>query len=177
MLLVFPAGKTEAQKFAQKTNLLYWLTTTPNIGSEFTLHYNWTADLSVAYNPWSFPDNASLRHWLLRAEPRYWFWKPFMGHFLGVHGTYAQYNIGNIPFIPDLDEHTYKGNMYGGGLTYGYHIVSKGSWGVELSLSVGYLQLNYDKYLCSECLEKTGSFKRSYFGPTRIGISLVYIIR
>ena len=40
-----------------KTNTLYWLTTTINIGAEIGLGKNTTIDLLGTYNPWSFGDN------------------------------------------------------------------------------------------------------------------------
>lgn len=156
---------------------MYWATTTPNVGVEFAVSKRWTLDLSAGYNPWSLPDEASLRHWLVRAEPRFWLWQPFMGHFVGGHATYARYNIGHLPFSADLEEYVYKGGVYGGGLTYGYHLVLPGRWALEFSLSAGYLQFQYDKYYCDECRETAGSFRRNYIGPTRVGISLIYMIR
>ena len=46
-----------AQDVAVKTNGLYWLATTPNIGAEFALSNKWTAELTGAYNPWTFKDD------------------------------------------------------------------------------------------------------------------------
>ncbi|MDH6312755.1 hypothetical protein M2137_001530 [Parabacteroides sp. PFB2-10] len=174
--LFFLPGKINAQKVAEKTNLLYWATSTPNFGLEVMLHNRWSLDFSVGHNPWDLPDNLSLRHWLVRMEPRFWMREAFKGHFFGVNGVYAAYNIGNIPFIDDLKEHTYKGNLYGGGLTYGYHFVLNKRWGLELSLSGGYLRMEYDQYFCSDCRELIGHTARSYIGPTRAAVSLVFML-
>lgn len=176
LLLLSVAGKIDAQKVAEKTNLFYWATGTPNIGAEVALSNRWTVDFSTGYNPWELPNEMTLRHWTARVEPRFWLWKPFMGHFVGAHATYAQYNIGNISFIPGLEEHRYKGNLYGGGLTYGYHFVLKGRWGLELSVSAGYLQIDYDKYYCTGCSELVDQVSRSYIGPTWAGVSLIYLL-
>ena len=45
-----------------KTNTLYWLTTTINIGAEIGLGKNTTIDLLGTYNPWSFGDNKKIKH-------------------------------------------------------------------------------------------------------------------
>ena len=45
---------SSAQEVAVKTNGLYWLTTTPNIGMEFGLGRKVTLDISGAYNPWTW---------------------------------------------------------------------------------------------------------------------------
>lgn len=177
LLFFMPAHSIIAQKIGQKTNLLYWASTTPNFGIEASISKRWTVDLSAGYNPWSFSDEASLRHWLVRVEPRFWAWNPFMGHFFGVYGIYSEYNIGNLPFGGDLEKYNFKGDVFGGGFSYGYHFVLKGRWGLELSLSLGYMQLSYDKAICRDCRELQGSYTRNYIGPTRIGISLIYMLQ
>ena len=48
---------------------------------------------------------------------------------------------------------------------------------MEVTVGGGYAQLSYDKYLCRDCGERVGRFKRTYFGPTRAGVSLVYFLR
>lgn len=40
-----------AQNVGIKTNTLYWLTTTPNLGVEFSLDKKLTFELAGAYNP------------------------------------------------------------------------------------------------------------------------------
>lgn len=57
LLLASFSCSLQAQDFALKTNGLYWLTTTPNVGMEFALSRKVTMDLSAAYNPWTFKDD------------------------------------------------------------------------------------------------------------------------
>lgn len=166
-----------AQKIGERTNLLYWATTSPNFGLEIAVHEKWSIVTMVGYNPWDFPDDASLRHWLVRAEPRWWLCRPFTGHFFGVHGMYGTYNVGNIPFIKDFEDYVYKGDLYGGGISYGYHFVLKGRWGLELSVGAGFLRLDYEKYACSDCRDVIGKYTKNYFGPTQIGVSLIYLLK
>ena len=42
-------------------------------------------DISGNYNPWTLPDDKSIKHWLVQPELRYWLHERFNGHFLGVH--------------------------------------------------------------------------------------------
>ncbi|WP_255495802.1 MULTISPECIES: DUF3575 domain-containing protein [unclassified Parabacteroides] len=176
-LFFMPPIILNAQKIGEKTNLFYGASTTPNIGIETSFSRRWTVDLLAGYNPWSFSGETSLRHWLVRAEPRFWLWTPFMGHFLGIHGMYARYNIGNLPFGGDLEKYTFKGDVFGGGFSYGYHFILKGRWGLELSFGLGYLKFSYDKFTCKDCRELQGSYTRNYIGPTRVGISLIYMLQ
>ena len=80
-----------AQDIAIKTNGLYWLTTTPNVGIELAFSRKMTLDLSGAYNPWTFKDDKKMRLWLVQPELKYWFCEKFEGHFVGLHLHGAQY--------------------------------------------------------------------------------------
>ena len=168
--------KRNSPVLAAKTNLLYWATSTPNIGMEIALGKKWSLDATFGINPWNFKDNGSLQHWMVSPELRYWFCKPFERHFLGLHAMYGNYNVGNISFISAFETHIYEGTLYGGGLTYGYHFPLKGRWGLELNIGLGFLRLQHDKYKCKDCNEKLGRFKENYLGPTKAGISLIYVI-
>ena len=50
-------------------------------------------------------------------------------------------------------------------------------WGLEAMIGGGYVSMKYTKYKCAECAEASGSYSRSYFGPTRIGFSVIYFLR
>lgn len=170
-----------AQKMALKTNALYWLTTTPNLGVEFSVARQWTIDISANYNPFTFGGsdevNPKLLHWLIQPEVRYWWCQRFERHFLGVHALYGDYNVGGIKFIPPLKKYRYDGRMFGGGISYGYHWAVGGRWGIEASLGVGYMRLEYDKYYCGTCGERIGKFVRNYVGPTRAAVSVIYFLK
>lgn len=176
-LLLCTSSATYGQHVAARTNTLYWLTSTPNLGVEVALSHKLTFELSGNYNAWTFfPDNMSLRHWLLQPELRYWTCKSFEGHFFGLHAHAGHYNVGQIPFISGLDIYTYRGDLYGCGASYGYHFAIGRRWGLELMLGMGYTYLEYNKYVCAECAEQMGRYKRHFFGPTRLGVSFIYII-
>lgn len=176
-LFLIIASKGGAQQIAIKTNLLYCATTTPNLGLEVAFSRKLTFDLSANYNAWDcFPDDMSLRHWLVQPELRYWTCKRFDGHFFGLHAIGGKFNTGNIPFIPAMKNYMYRGNLMGGGLSYGFHWVTGKRWGIELEIGAGYLRMEYDKYICRECAEIVASYRRSYFGPTRLAFNIVYFI-
>ncbi len=180
--LLVPSGglyQDYTAKAAVKTNLLYWATTSPNLGFEFTLGRRWTFDATAVYNPWEWGGDGSTRFWLVQPEFRYWFCKAFERHFVGLHGIYGQYNMGNIevPFTDVFDNYKYKGDAYGVGLSYGYHLPIGKRWGLEFTIGAGWVHLDYDKYSCTTCRTLVASEKKDYFGLTKAGISLVYIIR
>lgn len=162
--------------FAIKTNALYWATTTPNLGIEIGLSDKFTLDVSGNYNPWSFSDNKKIKHWLVQPELRLWTCERFNGHFFGLHAHYAEYNVGGIKML-GLDNRRYQGNLYGAGISYGYHWILNKRFSIEATIGVGYAYLDYDKYPCGTCGSKLKSGHRNYIGPTKAGLSLVYILK
>lgn len=157
-----------AQDVAIKTNGLYWLTTTPNVGVEFAFSKKTSLDVSAAYNPWTFKDDKKMRFWLLQPEFRYWFCETFEGHFIGTHLHGAQYFGG-------FGDKRYDGYLAGGGVTYGYNWILSPHWNLEAAIGVGYARLWYkesDRIPCLKCYEKK---HKNYVGPTKIALSLIYM--
>jgi len=183
LTLISLSAPLQAQDFGIKTNLLYWGTATPNIGAEMAIGQKSTIDLQMGYNPWNLngseTNNKKIAHWAIQPEYRYWFCEKFMGHFVGAHPFYAEYNISGykIPLLLESSakNHRYKGNMYGVGVSYGYQLALSRYFNMEFTLGVGYARMNYDKYACTRCGDKLGNESRNYLGPTRVGVSLMYI--
>ncbi len=167
---------TYSQKVGMKSNLLYDVTTTFNLGLEFGLGRKSTLDISGNYNPWKF-GKYQLKHWLLQPEVRYWFCERFNGHFLGIHGHYAEYNVGGLFFNHHMRHNRYQGHLYGGGISYGYQWILNDRWNLEAIIGIGYARLSHDNYPCTSCGEKIKSEHRNYWGPTKAGLTIVYIIK
>lgn len=179
ILLSLLLGTTavSAQHSALKTNLLQWATTTPNASAEFALGRQFSIEIGGSYNAWKFGNGMKLNLYMARPEIRYWFCRKFEGHFLGVHGHYGHFNIGQIPFLPSMKDFIYRGDFYGGGLSYGYHWALGHRWGIEAVVGGGYINMKYGKYRCVECAEKVGDYKQNYFGVTQAAINLIYFIK
>ena len=178
MLGYFVPG-SKAQKVAVKSNLLYDLTTTMNLGLEIGLAPKWTLDVPVNYNPWK-PDNGRrLRHWGIQPEVRYWFCERFNRTFVVLHAHYADFNVGNLPglFSDNMQKNRYQGHLYGGGLSIGHSWILKKRWSIEASVGLGYARIEYEKYPCAECGSKLKDTGRNYFGPTKASISFIYLIK
>lgn len=183
-MLFMPEGK--AQKVALKTNLLYGgYTYTPNLSLEMGLGKRSTLDVGGGYNPWNRKgtdgDNKKLVHWLGQIEYRYWLCSTFSGHFFGIHALGSQFNIAGhelpLLFGKGSKSHRYQGWGAGAGISYGYDFYLAKRWSLEANIGVGYARLHYDKYDCIKCGRKISTDNRNYFGPTKAGISLVYIIK
>ncbi|MDR1380757.1 MAG: DUF3575 domain-containing protein [Tannerella sp.] len=72
---------------------------------------------------------------------------------------------------------SFEGWFAGAGVSYGYHWVLGRRLSLEFTLGVGYVYLQYDKSRCTDCKKKLGEESAHYFGPTRAGISLVYMLK
>lgn len=166
---------------AVKTNLLYNLTTTLNLGAELKLSDYLTLDLAVSYNPWEFSDNRKLKHILVQPELRYWINEPFNGHFLASHLIYSNFNVGNLDLplgiLSGLRDYRYRGNAYGFGFSYGYQWMLSPRWNLEATFGFGYMYMDYTRYKCKTCGKKIEDGDKHYLGPTKAGISLIYIIK
>lgn len=165
-----------AQEIGVKSNLLYDATTTLNLGLEIGLAPKWTLELPVNYNPWEFAKNRKLKHWAIQPEVRYWLCEKFNGHFFGLHAFAAGYNVGGLKVF-GLDEHRYEGNLYGFGFAYGYQWILNKHWSIEATVGLGYAYLDHTKYKCEKCGEKQKDDTKNWFGPTKAGISIIYIIK
>lgn len=171
------ASPCSSQKAAVKTNLLYDATATINLGTELRLHRQWTFDLSGNYNPWTFAGNKKWKHWLVQPEARYWFCESFSGHFGGLSLFGGEGNIGNIDAFKKLKHYRYDGWCIGLGITYGYAWALGRNWSMEASLGVGYARFDYDKYDCPGCGDWLSDGVTHYFGPVKLALSVIYIIR
>lgn len=166
----------QAQQLGVKTNALYDATTTLNLGVEFGLSQKVTFDFSANYNPWTFSDNKKLKHWLVQPEVRYWLCEKFNGHFLGLHAHGGEFNMGGIKML-GMEDYRYEGYAVGGGFSYGYQWIIGKRWNLEASIGLGYAYLDYGKYDCIKCGEKINDNTKHYIGPTKVAVSLIYIIK
>lgn len=175
--MLFASLSVHAQVLGVKTNALYDATTTLSLGAEIGLSKKMTLDIMGAYNPWEFSDSKRMKLWLVQPELRYWLCKKFYGHFFGLHAHGGQYNISGINFSSKRKNNNYQGDYYGGGISYGYQWILNNRWNIEATAGVGYAHFKYDKYPCGKCGSVTKTDSKNYFGPTKVGVSLIYIIK
>ncbi len=187
-------GTISAQKAGIKTNLLYWATTTPNLGAEVKLAERYTLNLEAGYNPFTLDAskevNRKIKHFLITPEVRYWFCESFNGHFLGINGNYSQFNISAVE-IPkifySINEPTgmigmakntrNEGWAAGGGITYGYQWILGKRLNLEATLGLGYWYTNYEEFDNRKCGLFQQGFNRHLLGVTKCGLSIIYLIK
>ena len=186
------AGTVSAQKVAVKTNSLYWLTATPNVGFEFAMAPRWTFEIAGGYNPWTLDKDANVKakHFLVTPEVRYWFCESFQGHFLGINANYTQFNVSGILipevfykeesngyFLDNLQHARSQGWAVGAGITYGYAWPIARRWNMEFTLGLGWWYTEYDMFESRKCGLFQENVAKHAFGPTDIGLSFIYMIK
>lgn len=167
---------------AVKTNLLYDLLLAPNIEAEIPFGRNGRWSLMAEYtNPWwrwkkldySYEiqeGGLELRRWL---TPRCDGSRPWLsGMFAGVYGAVAKYDIENNT-VGD------QGDVWSVGATWGYSWPIGRQWNLEFSVSAGYIhgeRRHYNAEFDSTHLIYKYTKDVNYFGPTKLKVSLVWII-
>lgn len=179
--VVYTSYQNRKPNIALKSNLLYDATTTINLGVEIGLGRKWTLDVPVNVNFLKNMGDTRLRHWGVQPEARYWFCERFDGWFVGLHAHYARFNVGGLPdwgiFSKNMQTNRYQGYLYGAGVSIGYAWILKNRWSMEATVGLGYARIHADKYPCADCGTAIDKGGKNYFGPTKVGLSLIYVIK
>lgn len=171
-------------RYAIKANLLYGgVALTPNLAFEVGINDKSTIELSGGYSWWGRKKDASenhkqFAHYSIRSEYRHWLCERFNGHYFGGNVSFSKYYVSGykIPLLFKKD-HSYDGWALSAGVDYGYHLVLAKHWGLDFNIGAGYARMDYKKGDCAKCDPKSKSKVSHYFGPTRAGITLTFMIK
>ena len=169
---------------AVKTNLLYDAVTAVNFAVEVPIGERWSIVAEDVFPWWSWGPNRNKYAFQMveiGIEPRYWFYKKedadvLEGHFVGVYGMSAKYDFQWDRSL------CYQGEYWSTGVTYGYSLPVKEWLKLEFSASVGFMRSNYRHYQPSPeyenlYLDEYRVGVLSYFGPTKVNVSMVIPLR
>lgn len=169
---------------AVKTNLLYDAVTAVNFAVEVPIGKRWSIVAEDVFPWWSWGPNRNKYAFQMveiGIEPRYWFYKKedadvLEGHFVGIYGMSAKYDFQWDRSL------CYQGEYWSAGVTYGYSLPVKEWLKLEFSASVGFMRSNYRHYQPSPeyenlYLDEYQVGVLSYFGPTKVNVSMVIPLR
>ncbi len=162
------------------TNMLYDAALVPDIGIGISV----TDRLTLAgdyFGAW-WNNRYRRRYWRLyggNIEARYRIGKgnersPLGGHHVGVYGTIACYDFQT--------GRSKKGTLsdkfnYAVGMSYTYSMPVATRFNIDFSLGIGYMWGTYKKHIpIDDCDVWLSTHKLKWFGPTRAGVSLVWLI-
>ena len=166
-------------RVAIKTNLLYDAVFVPNLSVEVNCYNNFTVYLDMLYAGWNFPSkNIYWDLYGLQIGARKYFGKisrerAFSGHHIGAYTQALAYDMqaGN------LGQQT-PGLNIGVGLDYGYSFPIASGLNLDLEIGLGYLGGKYYEYVVQDGHHTwRGTVKRAWMGPTKLGASLLWLIK
>ena len=159
----------EAQHTAVRTNVLGWLTASPNIEAEFVLDSHFSLNMGVAANPLS-TDKLKTTFTHFQPEVRYWINRPMVSHFVGVTAFVNSFDM----MVKDV---CHKGDAYAAGITYGYAWVLSKHWNIEATAGIGVLRYRQFKYDKDTPKPSAVNDRKNMIAPVKLGVSFVYVIR
>ena len=161
-----------------KTNLLYDLGATPNVGVEVSIGHRWTVAAEWLYAWWKsdrrhrywqgYGGYLSVRRYFGPSAEDH----PFTGHHIGAYGTALTYDV-------EWGGRGYQAARYGfgGGLEYGYSIALAHRLNLDFSLGLGFQDGEYKVYDPKDShYVWQSTHKRHWWGPTKADISLVWLL-
>lgn len=171
---------------ALRTNMLYDVLAVPNIGAEFYLGRGWTVGADWMYGWWN--TDRRHRYWRIYggdvAVRRYFGGaaaeKPLTGHHLGLYAQVLTYDFewggcGYMAGTPGGD--IFDRAHFGLGVEYGYSLPIARRLNIDFTVGVGYLGGKYHEYTPEDnCYVWQATKNRRYFGPTKVEVSLVWLI-
>ncbi len=174
---------TRRPSFVAKTNLLYDAATVLNIELEIPIGKRWSVAAEWVF-PWWLWSKKQICLELLNGnlEGRYWLGsrekKPVLtGWFVGLYGGGGKYDL-------EWKTKGYQGEFFsmGGSGGFAHKINKKGTLRMEDALSVGYMKTKYREYKPKWGVDeewhliKQRSGKYTWVGPTRVKVSLVWML-
>ncbi|MDO4165314.1 MAG: DUF3575 domain-containing protein [Bacteroides sp.] len=171
---------------AVKTNLLYDALAVPNVGVEFYLGKQWSIAANWMYAWWKtdrhhrywriYGGDIALRRWFGKAAKE----KPLTGHHIGLYGQVLTYDFewGGTGYMAGEP----GGNIldranYAVGLEYGYSLPIARRLNLDFTIGLGYMGGKYYEYKPEDdCYVWQATKNRHYFGPTKLEVSLVWLL-
>lgn len=164
---------------ALRTNLLYDALLIPNLGVDVILADNWSIYAELMYAGWDMPkkhfywDLYGVQYGVRRYFGNLASKRRFSGHHIDLYGLALAYDLQ----AGHIGQQTVTINA-GAGLSYGYSFPISPKLNLDLELGVGYLGGKYYEYIVEdEHYTWRGTIQRSWFGPTKASVSLVWLIK
>ncbi len=164
---------------AVRTNLLYDAMLLPTLGVEWRINEHVGIKLDGSLSGWGGSTGKVQKMWLVNPEVR-WYLLHDKRFYVGASGTYGEYNIYKYALgsILSKDDTGYQGKLWNAGLTVGYQLPLSRRFTVDFNLGLGYTRSEYDSFTMTDGVRayKERDRSKNLWGPTQVGISLVWTI-
>ena len=164
--------RTEAQLFAVNTDVAFDALAVPNIGFELGVGNK----TSLAFNGMTSRRvlGEKIEGYALQAEYRYWLsGRPMHHHFVGIGAVALSYDT-------NWKSHIRDGNAIGAGITFGYVAALSSRWTLDFHAGFGIIVYKHKEYYQGDHyadFTQATNANGMWILPTRIGISLGYILK
>ena len=162
-------------RIALKSNLLYDLLLTPNIGVEIPLHEKWSLAANWMYAWWK-SDSKSWYHRIYGGDVEIRRWikpkSPLTGLHFGAYGQMLTYDFewGGDGVLGDKWS-------WAAGISAGYSKKIAPRLNLDFTLGVGYLTGKYHEYKpVDDCYVSQATKNSKWFGPTKAEVTLVWLL-
>ncbi len=174
-----------AAVFSIRNNLAYDATGTMNLSVEFALGRHASLGGTFGLKPWDrffFWDHDEAlvkkwRHLSVVPEFRYYLSEVSRGHFFGANLLWLHYNAAGLTFpwgiYPDVRDLRLQGDLFGGGLFYGYAFPLGNHWRIEGLLGVAGGWYSDQAFRCESCGQSVGARTGAALLPN-LGVNVVY---
>lgn len=168
------------------TNMLYDAVAVPNLGIEFYLGRNWSIAANYMHAWWSYDPRH--RYWRIyggEINVRRWFGqaaleKPLTGHHIGAYVQALTYDFewGGKGYMGGQPRGTiFDLAHFGGGVEYGYSLPVGRRFNIDFSVGVGYIGGKVHEFIPENGHYRwTATKQKHWFGPTKLEVSLVWLI-
>lgn len=153
-----------------KTNLAYDVFAILNLAYECQVARHWTVELPVMWSLWDWKQSRGVRTVAVQPAAKYWFSAPGKGNAIGVDFDLLWYNVR----WNDSRYQVAGRPAMGTSLLYAYTLNMGRGWKAEFSLGVGYVNTRYNTYYNIDNGALIETRTKNYFGPTKLGLTLVY---
>ncbi len=166
-----------AQMLAANVDGLWLATLSPNLGAELVVGEHSTLGLHGIFA--SKPLGKDMKIRVLQPEYRYYFsGRPMYHEFIGIGGIGGTYNI-------TWKDKVYDGTAFGLGMTFGYVLPLTQRINIDFHAGFGFIYYSQKEYFVGDQYdidyifdgEQRPNAKGYYLLPTRIGVSISYVIR
>ena len=170
---------------ALKTNMLADILLVPNIGVEFDLGKYYSISANIHYAWWhtkswfwrTYGGELAFRKWFGRTSKT----RALTGHHLGIYSqamTYDFLAFGTKGHMSgDPGQSLFDRAMFSVGIEYGYSLPITKNLNIDFVLVVGYQGGKYNEYeYIDDCYVWQNLKKRSFIGPTKAEVSLVWLL-
>ena len=167
---------------AVRTNLAADILAVPSLGAELSLPHGLSVAIDGYYAWWS--KRSKVRYWRAQGVElslrKYFGHSSLTGHHVGVYSQLMRYDfcLGKRGILSGGSGAAFTDHpTWGVGIEYGYSLKLGKRLRLDTSLGIGWLTGRYLKY---EAMDGHSVYRsahnRKWIGPTRLGLSLVWII-